>query len=638
VNLYIAEKPSLAKAIVAALPKPHKKRNGYIEVGNGDIVSWCIGHILEQAEPQVYDSKYQKWHYEHLPIEPASWQLVPKKASKTQLTILTRLIKKAGNIIHAGDPDREGQLLVDEVINYVNIPDDKKRRVQRLLVNDLNINAVKKALNNLQPNEDFMPLSVSALARSRADWLYGINLTRALTIRGQKSGFNSVLSVGRVQTPVLGLVVERDLQIEDFIPHNYYEVLAHLTTQHQEPFSAKWQPSEACAPYMDSEQRVVNKSLAEHVITRISNQQATVTKLNSKDKKQAPPLPYNLSALQIDAAKRFSMNAKLVLDICQTLYEKHQLITYPRSDCRFLPTTQFGEAKQIISMLSKAEEPLATAASQADASIKSKAWNNAKVSAHHAIIPTLKPVTSVNLNTFEKNVYQLICRQYLAQFYPHFQFHEVSVELDIAGGLFTSKSTKTLELGWKKLFNANNEDKSQLPPLKKGDVLTCSNGELLTKETQPPKPFADATLLAAMTNIAKFVQNPDIKKQLKDTDGLGTEATRAGIIDLLFKRQYLKRQGKSIHASDLGRGFIQALPKETTLPDMTAHWESSLNLMTQKQCSYQSFMTGLSTQLHQLIDTASTIRFTDLPKVDKPSFKKRKRRKLSTSKKAKATT
>ncbi|QOL25849.1 DNA topoisomerase III [Thalassotalea sp. LPB0316] len=637
-NLYIAEKPSLAKAIVAALPKPHKKQNGYIEVGNGDIVSWCIGHILEQAEPQVYDSKYQKWHFEHLPIEPQTWQLVPKKTSKTQLTILTRLIKKASAIIHAGDPDREGQLLVDEVINYVNIPDDKKRSVQRLLINDLNLQAVKKALQNLKSNQDFMPLSVSALARSRADWLYGINLTRALTIRGQKSGFNAVLSVGRVQTPVLGLVVERDQQIADFTPHDYYEVLAKLATSKGEQFSAKWQPSQACEPHMDSEQRIINKALAEHVITRITDQQALVTKAENKDKKQAPPLPYNLSALQIDAAKRFSMNAKLVLDICQVLYEKHQLITYPRSDCRFLPTSQFGEAKQIIAMLSQAEEPLAKAASQADASIKSKAWNNAKVSAHHAIIPTLKSVNSASLNNFEKNVYQLICRQYLAQFYPHFQFNEIALELDIAGGLFSAKSTKTQNLGWKQLFNANNEEKEQLPLLNKGDVLHCGTGELITKATQPPKPFTDATLLGAMTNIARFVQNPEIKKQLKETDGLGTEATRAGIIDLLFKRQYLKRQGKSIHASDLGRGFVQALPKETTLPDMTAHWESSLNLMTQKQCSYQAFMSGLSQQLHQLIDQASTIRFTDLPKIDKPSFKKRKRHKATTNKKAKTMT
>lgn len=638
-NLYIAEKPSLAKAIVAALPKPHKKQKGYIEVGNGDIVSWCIGHILEQAQPQAYDSKYQKWHFEHLPIEPQVWQLVPKSTSKAQLSILTKLIKKASTIIHAGDPDREGQLLVDEVIDYVKVPSAKKAKIQRLLINDLNLQAVKKSLNNLQPNQNFVPLSVSALARARADWLYGINLTRALTIRGQKSGFNSVLSVGRVQTPVLGLVVERDKQIEDFTPHDYFDVKATLQTDNRESFDAKWIPSEACEPHMDEEQRIINKALAEHVKKRISQQPGSVVHAEQKKKKQAAPLPYNLSALQIDAAKRFSMNAKLVLDICQSLYEKHQIITYPRSDCRYLPTSQFSEATSIIKMLAKNDEPLASAAKKADSTRKSRAWNNQKVGAHHAIIPTLKKPQLERLNTFEKNIYQLICQQYLAQFYMDYQYIEQIIDAEIEGGLFRAKCSSTLEAGWKTLLAPKHQEESgaTLPQLKKGDKLFCSAAQLIEKQTQPPKAFNDATLLAAMTNIAKFVRDPDIKKQLKETDGLGTEATRAGIIDLLFKRNYLVRQGKQIHASPLGKSFVEALPLSTTQPDMTAHWESSLNLMTQKKCSYQAFMNELSQHLNLLIDTAANIQFTDLPKVDKPAYKKSRRRKATYANKKKTT-
>lgn len=638
-NLYIAEKPSLAKAIVAALPKPHKTQKGFIEVGNGDVVSWCIGHILEQAEPQIYDASYSKWHYEHLPIIPQQWQLMPKKACASQLSTLKRLIKKSTNIIHAGDPDREGQLLVDEVIDYVKIDEAKKKRIKRLLISDLNTQAVKKALNQLQSNQVFISLSVSALARARADWLYGINLTRALTIRGQKSGFNSVLSVGRVQTPVLGLVVERDKQIEGFVPHDFYEVEALVEAEQNTTFLAKWQPSEACAPHMDEEGRITNKALAEHVIKRITGQKAKVTKATNQLKKQAPPLPYNLSALQIDAAKRYAMNAKLVLDVCQALYEKHKLITYPRSDCRYLPKGHLADATSIINMLGNSFDPLSQFAQNADKSLKSKAWNDAKVSAHHAIIPTQKSPNKVQLNTFEKNIYQLIARQYLVQFYPHHQYEQRIIELDIEGGQFSAKENVTTALGWKVLYKSKDNSKQQeeqkqfLPKVKVNQLLDCLSGELLTKQTQAPSPFNDASLLSAMTNIAKFVRDPEVKKQLKDTDGLGTEATRAGIIDLLFKRQYLKRQGKNIHATELGSTFIQALPQQTAKPDMTAHWESSLNLISLKQYSYQQFMHNLTSNLDGLIEQISTLELRHLPQVEQPKRFKRKRRK--TVKKAK---
>ena len=203
-KLYIAEKPSLGRAIAAALPKPHKNQKGYIELGNGDVVSWCIGHILEQANPEVYNDDFKKWRMDHLPIIPEQWQLTPKAQTRTQLTVLRKLVKSASEIIHAGDPDREGQLLVDEVIDFLKVSKTKKQKVKRLLISDLNFPAVKRSLNSLQSNQDFMPLSISALARSRADWLYGINLTRAYTLQGQKVGFNGVLSVGRVQTPLLG--------------------------------------------------------------------------------------------------------------------------------------------------------------------------------------------------------------------------------------------------------------------------------------------------------------------------------------------------------------------------------------------------------------------------------------------------
>lgn len=652
-KLYIAEKPSLGRAIAEALPKPQKKHQGYIETAGGDVVTWCVGHILEQADPDSYDEKFKKWQLAHLPIIPSQWQLKPKYKTKSQLAIIRKFVKQCSQIIHAGDPDREGQLLVDEVIDYLNVPSQKRDSMQRLLISDLNLPAVKRSLNQLQPNKHFIPLSVSALARSRADWLYGINLTRAYTIQGGKVGYQGVLSVGRVQTPILGLVVNRDKEINNFVSKPFYEVLAHINTPSQQQFTAKWQPSEACQAYMDDEGRVLSKGLAENVVGRITNQPATIDDIKKQQKKLNAPLPYNLSTLQIDAAKQFGMNAKLVLDVCQSLYEKHKLITYPRSDCRYLPNEQFSLAKSIVAMLAKAELPLSSAAQQADTSLKSKAWNNAKVSAHHAIIPTEKSPLGLSLSNTERNVYGLIVRQYLAQFYPAFIYQQTHVALTIAGGKFATTANVTEQLGWKVLFerisekisdkgseknsekggeSKSNSDsswqKDSLPELNKNDSLHCEKGELLEKQTQPPKHFTDATLLAAMTGINRFVKDRALKAILKDTDGLGTEATRAGIIELLFKRGFLKRQGKIINATPAGIGLVEALPEMCTTPDMTAKWESTLNSIAEQQTNYKSFMQPLEKALHELIGIASSTLPASLKGIKatvKPGFKKRRK-------------
>ncbi len=648
-KLYIAEKPSLGRAIAAALPKPHKNHKTHIEVSNGDMVSWCIGHILEQVEPDAYDEKYKKWQLEHLPIIPEEWQLKPKYKTRSQLAALRKLVKQASSIVHAGDPDREGQLLVDEVISYLKVPATKRDGMQRLLISDLNLPAVKRALNQLQSNKAFMPLSISALARSRADWLYGMNMTRAYTIQGKKAGYQGVLSVGRVQTPILGLVVRRDLEIEHFVSKPFYEVLAHLQTEQTEQteqnegFRAKWQPSEACLPHMDEEGRVINKRLAENVVGRISNQPAFVSDINAKQKKQNAPLPYNLSALQIDAAKAFGLNAKMVLDVCQGLYERHKVITYPRSDCRYLPKEQFSQAKSITNMLAGTSFDFAEHAKNADTSIKSHAWNDSKVSAHHAIIPTEKNPQNCQFSKAEQQVYQLIVRQYLAQFYPAHLYLQTKVTVNIANGLFTANAKQIEQQGWKQLFKSARsslttkpgEDElsnQTLPKLVKGQTLHCSHGELLEKNTQPPAHFTDATLLAAMTGIARFVTDKDIKKILKDTDGLGTEATRAGIIELLFKRGFLVRNGKKIQATETGRGLIKALPEQATKPDMTAQWEASLNDMSEQKVSYLNFMQPLTQTINQLIEFASANipqGLQGLTAPGKPAYKKRRRSKKS---------
>jgi len=628
-KLYIAEKPGLGRAIAEVLPRPHHKEEGCIRVGNGDYVSWCIGHLLEQAEPKAYDPAYQQWREEHLPIIPTDWKLQPKPKARTQLAVLRKLVKQADEIIHAGDPDREGQLLVDQVIDYLGVKNKKRDAVQRCLINDLNPAAVRRSLTQLKSNKDFAPLSVSALARSRADWLYGINMTRAYTLRGRKVGFDGLLSVGRVQTPVLGLVTRRDEEIDNFVSRPFYEVLAHLETKKEqlaqagaEPLSrfvARWQPSPACEPYMDSEGHVLSKKLAQNVVERIHDKPARVKKMVVKTKTQAPPLPYNLSALQIDAANRFSMSAQQVLDHCQHLYERHKLITYPRSDNRYLPMDHFSQATNIVSAIGSNSESLSAHALGADTRLKSKAWNDKKVSAHHAIIPTEKTFKAADfskkLSKQEIQIYELIARQFLCQFYAKHEYLDTRLELEIEGGLFVSKARESRVEGWKQLFltaSRNQSGKSLdvqtgLPALKKGDILHCSRGELLQKQTQPPMHFTDATLLAAMTGIARFVKDLAIRKILKETDGLGTEATRAGIIELLFKREFLIRKGKQIHATATGKALIQSLPESATLPDMTAQWESTLDAISKKQSSYSVFMEPLSESLHALIKQSRSV-------------------------------
>ena len=602
-KLYIAEKPSLARAIAAVLPGPHKKEEGLIRCGADQVVSWCIGHLLEQVEPDAYDPAFKQWRLDHLPIIPSEWQLKPRSGVGKQVAVLRKLVKQADQIIHAGDPDREGQLLVDEVIDFLNVTAAKRAQVQRCLISDLNPEAVRRAIARLKPNRDFAPLSISALARSRADWLFGINMTRALTLKGQQAGYQGVLSVGRVQTPVLGLVVQRDAEIDAFVPKPYYEVDAHLLTDRQERFTARWQPSEACARFQDEEGRVLLRTLAENVVNRISGQPGIVRKDERKTGQQAVPLPYNLSSLQIDCAKRFGLNAQQVLDATQSLYEKHQLVTYPRSDCRYLPVEHFNEAQRVSQAIANTQPELVTAVQQADLSLKSKAWNDTKVEAHHAIIPTSKSVAGERLSRAELQVYSQIARQYLMQFYPPCRYADRRVEVDIAGGVFVAKVRQIIAPGWKALLGkeAQDETEGSLPPLHEGEQVQCERGELLEKMTQPPKAFTDASLLAAMTGIARFVQDAELRKVLRDTDGLGTEATRAGIIELLFTRSYLERQGKQIHATEAGKALITALPEELSRPDMTAHWESQLDAISRKAFNYQGFMQPLQEALPQLI-------------------------------------
>ncbi len=629
-RLFIAEKPSLARAIAQVLPKPHKNCDGYIQCGNNDVVSWCIGHLLEQAEPDVYNQNYKFWRLEHLPIIPDKWQYQVKKNTAKQFNVLKKLITKADEIVHAGDPDREGQLLVDEVFSYLNLSKEKKLNIKRCLINDLNLPAVAQAVNNLQKNTDFIPLCVSALARARADWLFGINLTRAYTLYGKMAGFNSVLSVGRVQTPILALICERDNEIKNFKPKNFYEVMAHLSSsdkQIKDFFKAKWQPSEACEPYQDEEGRVLSKQLAELVSLKITEQSALVTSFKEREEQEKPPLPYSLSALQIEATRFAKMSAQQVLDICQNLYEKHKLITYPRSDCRYLPKAHFTNREKTFNAISTHLQQYQNVPKEVNPNIQSRCFNDKEVGAHHAIIPTMKS-TSVHLTDDEKTIYFLIARQYLMQFCDNAKYATRTIELEIAKGVFKARSKVLVEAGFKALLGKDETDVSSefLPKVCKGQKLFCQKGEVVEKQTTPPLHFSDATLLSAMTNIARFVKDPSLKKTFRETDGLGTEATRASIIQLLFDRDFIEKKGRTICATVAGQALYDALPDAVKKPDITALWEQDLNKMVKDSKIYHSFMNKLISELPLFLQSPNLEALKRLPKNlernNKKTFKK----------------
>lgn len=604
-RLYIAEKPSMGREIAAVLPGPVRKGNGFIETGAG-TVTWLFGHVLRQAEPQEYDAKYKVWRAEDLPIIPEHWKLMISESSAKQFAVVKQLITQADEIVHAGDPDREGQLLVDEVLEYVGC----NKPVQRILLNALDEKSIREAIDQLKPNAQFFNLRQSALGRARADWLIGMNLSRAYTMAAQRSGHRKlVLPIGRVKTPTLALVVRREREIENFKPVDYFNIKAvfqHTNGQ----FQAQWKPNEM-QQGLDSEGRLVDKQIAEAKLKFFGQEPLTgVISGYSKAKKQeAQRLPFSLSTLQVLAGRRFGYEPQQVLDTAQALYER-KLTTYPRSDCEYLPTNQFKDSQSILTNLqSCGDDTLANWAKGADGKIKSRAWNDKKISAHHAIIPTRVKADLSKMNVVERNIYFLIAQAYMAQFYPVHTYYQTKVEVDYKEELFTASGRTEIDLGWKALYTSkknnetdneegqdkedNGQEEKNLPPMKKNDNVDYVSGELAKNVTRPPVRFTQAALIAAMKDIHKFVQDPEAKKQLKAVYGIGTEATRATILDeLIHKRKLIKEMGKKkqLQPTEAGYLLVDAVPEELSYPDFTAIWEDQLHSMAEGDGSLEAFL------------------------------------------------
>jgi DNA topoisomerase-3 len=633
-RLFIAEKPSLARAIADVLPGPQQRRDGHIQCGD-DLVAWCAGHILELAQPEAYDPAFRQWRAEHLPIAPREWKLEP--STPELLAVIRRLLPRASRVIHAGDPDREGQLLVDEVLEYLG----HRGPVDRLLVSDLNPPAVRRALDDIKPNAHYRGLYEAALARQRADWLYGINLTRLYTILGRAGGYDGVLSVGRVQTPLLGLIVRRDLEIERFQPRAYYVVRAEVRCS-SGSLIATWRAPADAAGLVDQEGRLIDRSHALHVQARVSDTSGVVANTAREHKAEPPLLPYSLPVLQVDAGRYLGVGPKETLEACQSLYEKHRLLTYPRSDCSFLPEGQLAQATTVLAAVATNLPTLVPLVNVADRALKSRAWNDKKVTAHHAIIPTFGTKPLAELGPVERGVYELVVRRYLAQFYGPYEYDEARVELEIAGERFRATGRTPTSQGWRAVVAADERDERDdrrdadepsgqaLPRVLEGDTVTCAAATVTDKQTTPPRRFTDAALIQAMTGIGRFVDDPQIRKLLKETDGIGTPATQAQIIQTLFERKFIEKRGRQVHSTAVGRALIQVLPTVSTRPDMTALWEAAMRRISEGQMSLDAFLAAVAKQIEELVAAGRALGSLNVPRAatsqSKPAARSRARR------------
>lgn len=602
-RLFIAEKPELGRAIAEGLGGG-KKEGGCIRCDNGDVVTWCFGHLLTLTDPEDHDPNAKQWSLESLPLEwPVAHKPIEDKAA--QINLIKKLAKEASVICHAGDGDSEGQLLVDELLDYI----VNTKPVLRLLINDMNKKIVQRSLANMRDNKEFFGLYQSALARSVADQVYGYNLTRAYTLAGRAAGGTQLLSVGRVQTPILGLIVRRDRAHESHSAHNYYD-LAGIFAGEGGRFKAKHRPADD-AP-TDDKGRITDATYAAAVVEAVKGQAATVTSAGSENKETPAPLPYNLLNLQADAARKFGFSPDKTLKLTQSLREQHRLITYNRSDSQYLSDEQHDDAPNVLAAISQTAPVLAKAAAAGDPSIKSRAFNSKHVSAHHAIIPTENTADLAKLSADESKLYLLIARAYIAQFWPKHAYRETTIDLDAAGYAFRSTSRVVTREGWKKLY-ANDSDNDEVSEeeadstdslewVTTATALTCEEATSEEKQTKPPARYTMSTLLKDLARVAKYVTDPKIRQLLlaKDQDkkdeqgGIGTPATRSAIIEQLMKRGYIAEQGKKVTSTEVGREFHDLLPESATAPDMTALWHEQQQQIIAGELSMFEFVCGVT--------------------------------------------
>ncbi|MGQ2996301.1 DNA topoisomerase III [Variovorax sp.] len=599
-RLFLCEKPSQGKDIGRILGAT-QRGEGCLN-GSGVTITWCIGHLVEAAAPEVYDAALKRWSLEQLPIIPQQWRVEVKPKTATQFKVVKALLAKATHLVIATDADREGELIAREIIDLCGY----RGPIERLWLSALNDASIRTALSKLRPSSDTLPMYYSALARSRADWLVGMNLSRLFTVLGRQAGYDGVLSVGRVQTPTLKLVVDRDREIAAFKSVPFWAIDVSLSAEGQ-AFSAQWVAPDGCT---DDAGRCLQQPVAQQAAQQIrAAGSAQVVSVETERVREGPPLLFDLGTLQEVCSRQLGLDVQETLQIAQALYETHKATTYPRSDSGYLPESMFAEVPTVLDSLFKTDPSLRPIMGQLDRSQRSRAWNDGKVTAHHGIIPTLEPANLSALSEKELAVYRLIRAHYLAQFLPYHEFDRTVAEFSCGRQTLVATGKQVVIKGWRLVLAEPQADedcvdaaRSQvLPPLREGLACQVAEAEIKALKTMPPKPYTQGELVKSMKGIARFVTDPRLKQKLKDTTGIGTEATRANIISVLIARGYIVKKGRSIRASDAAFTLIDAVPAAIADPGTTAVWEQALDMIEAGQLTLDVFLSKQATWISQLI-------------------------------------
>lgn len=587
-KLVVAEKPSVARDIAKVL-KCDKKGDGFLY--NDDyVISWAVGHLVTLCEPDEYDPKYKKWQMETLPIIPESIKTKAIKNTVSQFRILKKLMlsPKIDSIVCATDSGREGEL----IFRYIYELAGCTKPFERLWISSMTNKAISDGFANLKDGSEYDNLYTSAKCRSEADWLVGINASRAFTIK-----YNALLSIGRVQTPTLALIVARQKEIDNFVVTEYYEVEADFGE-----YRGIWFNKE------NDDTKIKTKEEADNIAKKVRGKNALVDSVTKEEKKMPPPLLYDLTELQRDCNKKFGFSAQKTLNLAQDLYEKRKMITYPRTDSRHLSDDMIPKLKVVLSKLNNTQQynDYATRLMTMEKlPITKRIIDNSKISDHHAIIPTEVNISINTLSADEFKVYDLVARRFMQVFYPYYVYSTTKIVTVSEEESFLSTGTTIIDKGWTEL-NVNAEKKKKkeetvLPDVEKGGELSVINAKVVQKKTKPPVPYNEAGLLSAMENAGRFVEDEDLKEQLKES-GLGTPATRAAIIERLLKVGYIQRNKKHLVPTEKGIKLIEIVPPELKSPETTGRWEKGLTSIAKGKMDREKFMNSIKRYVSYIVN------------------------------------
>jgi DNA topoisomerase III len=574
-TLVVAEKPSVGRDIAAALPGAFKeaKDKSHI-VGDEFVITWAIGHLVGLADPDAYDEKLKKWRFNDLPILPPKFKLVPNDdKAKKQLNVVHKLMKddEIDLIVNACDAGREGEL----IFAYLYETSGVQKPVKRLWLNSMTKKAIEEAFGHLRDGGEMRLLEEAARSRSEADWLVGMNATRAASIR-LRFAFDGAVSLGRVQTPTLALVVKRELEIRAFVPEPYWLVEAKFAASGERLYSGR---------YLGGKR--IPEDEAKKIVSDSAGQPGEITKLEKKEEKERPELLYDLTSLQRNANVLFGFSARRTLAAAQRLYEEHKAVTYPRTSSRFLTSEMITEIQPTANMVGRNSkyQKAAEYVTRLDKLPLGRVVNDARVEDHHAIIPTKAEHDLSKMGPDEARIYDLVAKRFLAAFHPEAVFERTRIETTVATHVFRTSGRVLLVPGWKSVYGEEadrgpKDDDSGgdqlLPSLEPGESVETRNVESLRKETQPPRRFTESSLLGAMETAGKDIEDADVREAMKDS-GIGTPATRAAIIERLLQVGYIEREGRALHATDKGVQVISLLGEhELTSPELTGKWEKRL--------------------------------------------------------------